>query len=111
MADDEGPFSVDIEGLERGGVHLRDISNVAAGIFGDLHNITHKYGRNLGGNGDVGKSFDQSYWPGADASETFLRDLRDLVDIHGSKTLLLGSFFGDVDDTASIEAGGTGHRR
>jgi hypothetical protein len=105
-----GNFSVDIDALEKGGVHIKDMATLAASIYGELFAVTSKYGRTLGGNGDVGKSFETNYYPAEEGSLGFLRDLKDLVDTHGSKTIELGGFFGDVDDTAVTEAGGTGHR-
>jgi hypothetical protein len=104
-------FSVDVPALERGGVHIKDMGTLAARIYGDLFAVTSKYGRTLGGNGDVGKSFEANYYPAAEGSLAFLRDLKDLVDTHGSKTIRLGALFGDVNDTTITEAGGgTGHR-
>jgi hypothetical protein len=108
MAD--GEFSVDIDALERGGVNIRRLAEIAGNIFADLDHVTGKYGRNLGGNGDVGESFAKNYWPGADASLQFLSDLKDLVDTHGGKTLDLGHYFDDVDVTTTDQANGTPHR-
>ena len=102
-------FSVDIAALERGGVNIKNLATVASSIYGDLYNLTSKYGRKLGGNGDVGKSFETNYYPGAEASLRFLKDLADLVDAHGGKVLNLGGFFGDVDSTATDQAN-SGHR-
>jgi hypothetical protein len=110
MASGDGTFSVDIEALERGGVNIKHLATLAATIYGDLFNVTDKYGHNLGGNGDVGKSFETNYYPGADASLQFLRDLKDLVDTHGGKTIDLGNLFGNVDETTTDQANG-GHRR
>jgi hypothetical protein len=109
MADDDGTFSVDIDALERGGVNVKHLASLAASIYGDLFNLTDKYGHTLGGNGDVGKSFETNYYPGADASLQFLRDLKDLVDTHGGKVIDLGGLFGNVDDTTIDESHG-GHR-
>lgn len=109
MASGDGTFSVDIEALERGGVNVKHLATLAATIYGDLFNVTSKYGHELGGNGDIGKSFEANYYPGADASLQFLRDLKDLVDAHGGKIIDLGVFFGNVDETTTNEAGG--HRR
>ncbi len=104
MSDDPGTFSVDIEELERGGVRIKDLATTASSIYGDLFRLTDKYGHTLGGNGDIGKSFEVNYYPSADASLDFLRDLKDLVDAHGSKTLSLGGLFGGVNATATDEA-------
>ncbi|GLY83557.1 hypothetical protein [Actinoallomurus iriomotensis] len=110
MADD-GTFSVDIEELRRGGVDIEHLATLAATIYGDLHNVTSKYGRRLGGNGDTQKAFEANYYPAAEDSEGFLRDLKDLVDTHGGKTILLGGLFGDVNDTTITESGSGGHGR
>jgi hypothetical protein len=113
MADNGDPdsFSVDIEALERGGVNIRHLAEIAGSIYGTLFSVTDKYGKDLGGNGDVGKSFATNYWPGAEASLQFLRDLKDLVDTHGEKTIDLGHYFDDVDETTTNEANGSHHRR
>lgn len=111
MADgNKDDFSADIEELERGGVHLQDISTLAATIRANVHNVTGKYGRTLGGNGDIGKSFEVNYYPAADAGLQFLDALADLVDTHGSKTIKLGGFFADVNDTSTTESNSTPHR-
>jgi|tagenome__1003787_1003787.scaffolds.fasta_scaffold20858230_3 hypothetical protein len=111
MARGQDRFSADIAALERGGVNIKHLATLAASIYGDLFNVTDKYGKNLGGNGDIGKSLEKNYYPSADASLRFLKDLKDLVDTHGGKTIALGGLFGDVNTTATGEAGNyTGHR-
>jgi hypothetical protein len=110
MADD-GTLSVDVEELRRGGVNIDHLATLAATIYGDLHRVTSKYGRRLGGTGDTQKSFEANYYPAAEASEDFLRGLADLVDTHGGKTIELGDLFGGVNDTTISQAGGSGHRR
>lgn len=109
MADD-GTFSVDIEALRRGGVDIEHLSTLIRSIDGDLRNITRKYGRRLGGNGDTQKAFEANYYPAAEESENFLLGIVNLVDTHGGKTIELGDLFGDVDDTTTTEAGGHGRK-
>jgi hypothetical protein len=110
MSEGDDSFAVDIAALERGGVNIKHLATVAASIYGDLFNVTGKYGRGLGGNGDIRASLDTNYFPSADASLRFLKDLKDLVDAHGGKTIELGDLFGDVNDTATDQAGNPVHR-
>src|SRR4051794_14759514 len=111
MARGQDRFSADIAALERGGVNIKHLATLAESIYGDLFNVTDKYGKSLGGNGDIGNALEKNYYPSADASLQFLKDLKDLVDTHGGKTSELGSLFGHVDTTATGEAGSiTGHR-
>ena len=110
-------LSVDITALERGGVNIKHLGVLTSTIFGDLFNVTNKYGRHLGGDpgSDMDKALQANYYPASDASLVFLRGLKDLVDTHGGNTINLGNLFSNVNTTTTTEAGGdgpttTGHR-
>ncbi|HEY0537483.1 MAG TPA: hypothetical protein VGD53_03900 [Actinoallomurus sp.] len=109
MADD-GTLSVDVGALQRGGVRIKELGDLASNIHGSLSGVTDRYGHELGGDGPVGNSFNASYYPAANAALEFLNGLKDLVGIHGSKTSGLGALFNDVNGAATNEAGRSGGR-
>jgi hypothetical protein len=110
MASGEDEFSVDIAALERGGVNIKHLATLVSSIYGDVFNTTNEHGRTMAGDGKIAESL-EPYFQSAAESLKFLKGLNDLVDTHGGKTIELGDLFGDVNNTATGEAGGnTGHR-
>lgn len=116
MPESDDSLSVDTEALERGGVNIKHLGIVTSTVFGDLFNVTNKWGRRLGGDpgSDIDKALVINYYPAADASLSFLRGLKDLVTNNGDTTSFLGKHFNNVNTTTTTEAGGegptTGHR-
>jgi hypothetical protein len=108
MADDN-VFSANFAALERAGVHLQEIGKIATEVANSLKEVMSRY-PNLGGNGQFEASFKTNYYPVAEAGTTFAQNTADLLDLHGSETRGLGLFLGDVNETATTEAGGTGRR-
>jgi hypothetical protein len=113
MPDDNGNvFSADPDEVKLGGLNLGHISTVATSIYQDLSNEITKY-PNLGGDGsdDISKSLKLNYEEPAKDCLSFVRDLADLVETHGGKTVQLGDLFDDVNTTSSDQAGGIhGHK-
>ncbi len=104
---DDDILSVDIEELERGGVHLTDIAHIAVRIYNDVNNAVTQF-PHPGGDGDIGDSVRKNYEPSAQASLEFLKNVKELLGGHGSQTLDLSGLFGDVNDVTTIDAGGHG---
>lgn len=110
MADDENLLSVNFDELGQGGDRLKHISQIAGELCKMVRDGTD--GRDLGGNGDIGRLFRAFYYPAAKAGNEFLAGIAAMLGFHGNKTTRLGGMFGDVNDTTTNEAsGGTGHRR
>jgi hypothetical protein len=109
MADDE-TFSADIDAVTRGGAQFQHVSDLVVDIQGFMAAIHRSKGNNLGGNGDLQKSFELNYDPSAIASLDFLDRLSKLIEAHGEDTGNLGAVF-DATNTGSTEiAGNSGHR-
>jgi hypothetical protein len=107
MSDDD--FSVDLDELERGGVNLSHVAEVAIRIHSHVTTILAQY-PDPGGDGDVGKSFAVNYTPAAAQSVKFLKSLKELIDTHGGKTLDMSAVFGNVNGDASSVANHGGRK-
>jgi hypothetical protein len=101
----DNPFAADIQAIQKGGVDLQGLAALVALVHGKLHSATSKY-PNLGGNGQIGKSFEANYYKSAADSEDFLKGVKDLLGEHGATTTGLGDIFGDTNEAATTQAGG-----
>jgi hypothetical protein len=87
-----------------GTIHLKDVGDPLEAHGKKVHGTFERY-PNLGGNGQIGKAFNDTYYPAAKASAKFLNGLGTLLDLHGEKTVNLTNLFGDMNDTATTVAG------
>ncbi|MEV0406067.1 hypothetical protein [Actinoallomurus sp. NPDC050550] len=105
MAEDPGLFSVDPDELERGGVHIRQMADIAMKVYDRLTEVEAKYPK-LGGDGSVGKSFEVNYYPVMKECTKLVTDLAKLLADAGGRTGDLGRLFADVNSEATRVATG-----
>jgi hypothetical protein len=103
MADSEDPgaLSVNVDDLKRGGVYLDQIAEVAKKIHDDLQNMVNS-GLTLGDD-QISQLILQNYKPSEKTSLEFLKNLTELIDAHGGKTIDLSKIFNDVNTTTVDE--------
>jgi len=97
-------FAAAPDAMAKGAVGLHQMSRTASEILGDLINVIEAY-PNPGGDGDVGKAFENNYDPAAKSSRQFLQGLEKLIATHGDQTADLAGIFRDTSHAASIQAG------
>ncbi|MDN3358987.1 hypothetical protein [Actinomadura sp. DC4] len=103
MADDDAAFGVQIGGLKAGAGRLRRIGELMREIEAGV-NIAAEKG-DLGGEDKIGKALREAYGPAAKDGVAFVRNTADLLERHGAVAADLGVLFGDVNDTATENAG------
>jgi hypothetical protein len=107
MADSDESLSVNIDDLQKGGVNLKYMAEIAASIHNDLKN---KIAGLTLGDDQISQLIMQNYKPGEKASLEFLDNLRALIDGHGGETIDLSKIFNDVNtDTVNEVSTPTEH--
>jgi len=96
----EKRLTVDIAALQRGGVNLSRIAEIARGISNDLQHAVTTYG-DAGGTGEMGESFQKNYKPGETEALEFLALLDKEVGEVGVRTTKTAREFEDTNQEAS----------
>ena len=109
MADTGDVFAADIDALNHYKNDLEQLKTIIATLRGDLVHILEKYD-DLGGNGDIGKSFDVNYTPNANDAVEFLNGLNEKMNGDFTKVSGLPDLFSDVNTSSTYQAGGPGRK-
>ena len=88
-----------------GATRLKDVGDPLVAHGKEVHSAFERY-PNIGGNGQIGKAFDLSYYPAAKAGAKFLNGLSELLDVNGDKTIDLTHLFDDMDNSATDAVSG-----
>jgi hypothetical protein len=109
MADNGDVFAADIDALNRYKGDLEQLRTIIASITDGVVPLLAKY-PDLGGNGDIGKSFDKNYTPNAKDAVEFLNGLNEKMNGDFTKTSGLPDLFDDVNTSSTNQAGGPGRK-
>jgi hypothetical protein len=88
-----------------GAIRLKDVGDPLVAHGKEVHSAFERY-PNIGGNGPIGKAFNESYYPAAKASAKFLSGLSELLDVNGDKAIDLTHLFDDMNDAATDQVSG-----
>jgi hypothetical protein len=96
-------LSVDVNGLQNGGLSLEEWSHFARQIAVRLRTATTRY-QHAGGGGEMGEQWDKNYTPGATQALEFLAMLEEIVGGSSGATLLTAQVFDQANITATSRA-------
>lgn len=91
--------------MKVGATRLKDVGDPMEAHGKQVHASFERY-PNIGGNGPIGKAFNESYYPAAKASAKFLGGLSELLNVNGDKTIDLTHLFDDMNNTATNQVSG-----